>query len=151
MYRAFNSLFLTFSLFCQLWEESQAENTRLRLEMSSIRSDLDTAKRQLETAIEVRVLFNWWPYRIFPGKWCGYSWRTRSLPGSWSLFLVIQLTVAVGIKKFRQKTHASVKYNGKFLTLFFLNCSLQFTVCLVRLGTGNPGLWCRCIQVPFFL
>ena len=33
-----------------MWEESQAENTRLRLELSGVKSDLETARYQLETA-----------------------------------------------------------------------------------------------------
>ena len=37
-----------------MWEESQAENTKLRLELSGVRSDLDTARHQLEGA-EKRV------------------------------------------------------------------------------------------------
>ena len=37
-----------------MWEESQAENTKLRLELSGVRSDLETAKHQLEGA-EKRV------------------------------------------------------------------------------------------------
>ena len=37
-----------------MWEESQTENSRLRLEMASIRQDLDSAKSQLETAIQVK-------------------------------------------------------------------------------------------------
>ena len=32
-----------------MWEESQAENTRLRLELSGVKSDLETARHQLET------------------------------------------------------------------------------------------------------
>jgi len=36
----------------KLWEESQAENVRLRLDMNSIRSDLDSTKHQLEAAIQ---------------------------------------------------------------------------------------------------
>jgi len=34
----------------KMWEESQAENTRLRLELSGVKSDLETARYQLETA-----------------------------------------------------------------------------------------------------
>ena len=46
-----------FNLFeIQLWEESQAENVRLRLDMNSIRSDLDSTRHQLEAAIQVCVL-----------------------------------------------------------------------------------------------
>ena len=37
-----------------MWEESQAENTKLRLELSGVRSDLETARHQLEGA-EKRV------------------------------------------------------------------------------------------------
>ena len=33
-----------------MWEESQAENTRLRLELSGVKSDLETARYQLDTA-----------------------------------------------------------------------------------------------------
>jgi len=35
-----------------LWEESQAENSKLKTEMSSIRTDLDSTRQQLETAIQ---------------------------------------------------------------------------------------------------
>ena len=34
----------------QMWEESQAENTRLRLELSGVRSDLETSRHQLQSA-----------------------------------------------------------------------------------------------------
>ena len=37
-----------------MWEESQAENTKLRLELSGVRSDLETARHQLVGA-EKRV------------------------------------------------------------------------------------------------
>ena len=40
-----------------MWEESQAENTKLRLELSGVRSDLETAKHQLEGG-EKRVMKN---------------------------------------------------------------------------------------------
>merc|ERR1719216_398884 len=40
-----------------MWEESQAENTKLRLELSGVRSDLETAKHQLDGA-EKRVMKN---------------------------------------------------------------------------------------------
>ena len=33
-----------------MWEESQAENTRLRLELSGVKSDLETARYQLDSA-----------------------------------------------------------------------------------------------------
>eukprot|EP00092_Neocalanus_flemingeri_P037854 GFUD01041204.1.p1 GENE.GFUD01041204.1~~GFUD01041204.1.p1 ORF type:complete len:951 (-),score=236.41 GFUD01041204.1:808-3660(-) len=36
----------------KLWEESQAENARLRLDMNAIRSDLDSTRHQLEAAIQ---------------------------------------------------------------------------------------------------
>jgi len=36
----------------KLWEESQTENSKLKSEMSSIRSDLDTTRHQLEAAIQ---------------------------------------------------------------------------------------------------
>jgi len=36
----------------QLWEDSQAENSKLKTEMSSIRTDLDSTRQQLETAIQ---------------------------------------------------------------------------------------------------
>merc|ERR1719334_2679523 len=36
----------------KLWEESQAENARLRLDMNGIRSDLDSTRHQLEAAIQ---------------------------------------------------------------------------------------------------
>merc|ERR1712123_17882 len=36
----------------KLWEESQAENARLRLDTNSIRSDLDSTRHQLEAAIQ---------------------------------------------------------------------------------------------------
>jgi len=34
----------------KMWEESQAENTRLRLELSGVKSDLETARYQLDSA-----------------------------------------------------------------------------------------------------
>jgi len=34
----------------KMWEESQAENTKLRLELSGVRSDLETARYQLDSA-----------------------------------------------------------------------------------------------------
>jgi len=36
----------------KLWEESQAENSRLRLEMNSLRHELESTKHQLETAFQ---------------------------------------------------------------------------------------------------
>jgi len=36
----------------KLWEESQSENTKLRKEMSTIRHDLESAKLQLESAVQ---------------------------------------------------------------------------------------------------
>jgi len=36
----------------KLWEESQAENSKLKSEMNSIRTDLDSTRHQLETAIQ---------------------------------------------------------------------------------------------------
>jgi len=36
----------------KLWEESQSENARLRSEMGSIRTDLDSTRHQLEAAIQ---------------------------------------------------------------------------------------------------
>jgi len=36
----------------KLWEESQTENTRLRMEMSTMRHDLDSTKHQLESAVQ---------------------------------------------------------------------------------------------------
>jgi len=36
----------------KLWEDSQAENSKLKTEMSSIRTDLDSTRQQLETAIQ---------------------------------------------------------------------------------------------------
>ena len=41
----------------QLWEESQAENSRLRLEMNSLRLELEATKNQVENAIQVRFKF----------------------------------------------------------------------------------------------
>merc|ERR1712029_779958 len=41
----------------KMWEESQAENTKLRLELSGVRSDLDQAKHQLDNA-EKKVVKN---------------------------------------------------------------------------------------------
>ena len=40
-----------------MWEEAQAENTKLRLELSGVRGDLETARHQLEGA-EKRVMKN---------------------------------------------------------------------------------------------
>jgi len=37
----------------KLWEESQAENCRLRAEMESTRTDLDSTRQQLDSAIQV--------------------------------------------------------------------------------------------------
>merc|ERR1712226_1447253 len=37
----------------KLWEESQAENARLRLEMNATRADLDSTRQQLDSAIQV--------------------------------------------------------------------------------------------------
>merc|ERR1719341_2968955 len=42
----------------KLWEESQAENARLRLDMNSIRSDLDSTRHQLEAAIQASAKNN---------------------------------------------------------------------------------------------
>merc|ERR1719208_441837 len=36
----------------KLWEDSQAENSKLKTEMSSIRTDLDSTRHQLEAAIQ---------------------------------------------------------------------------------------------------
>ena len=47
-----------------MWEESQAENTKLRLELSGVRSDLETARHQLD----------------------GAEKRVRPLSGQWGLF-----------------------------------------------------------------
>ena len=33
-----------------MWEESQAENTKLRLELSGVRGDLETARNHLSSA-----------------------------------------------------------------------------------------------------
>ena len=33
-----------------MWEESQAENTKLRLELSGVRNDLETARNHLSSA-----------------------------------------------------------------------------------------------------
>ena len=33
-----------------MWEESQAENTKLRLELSGVRGDLETARNHLSNA-----------------------------------------------------------------------------------------------------
>jgi len=41
----------------KLWEESQAENSRLRLEMNSLRLELEATKNQVENAIQVRFKF----------------------------------------------------------------------------------------------
>jgi len=41
----------------KMWEESQAENTKLRLELSGVRSDLETARHQLDSA-EKKVVKN---------------------------------------------------------------------------------------------
>merc|ERR1711913_125910 len=36
----------------KLWEESQAENSRLRVEMNTIKEDLTSTKHQLDTAVQ---------------------------------------------------------------------------------------------------
>ena len=41
----------------QLWEESQSENRRLRLENNALKLELQTTKTQLELAVQ--VLPNW--------------------------------------------------------------------------------------------
>ena len=43
------------SIQFQLWEESQAENTRLRLEINTVRFDLEVAKRQLTKIKEEKL------------------------------------------------------------------------------------------------
>jgi len=42
----------------KLWEESQAENSRLRLEMNSLRMELESTKRQLENAFQVLLIID---------------------------------------------------------------------------------------------
>ena len=37
----------------KLWEESQAENSRLRQDMTSMRQELEATKQQLEAAFQV--------------------------------------------------------------------------------------------------
>ena len=39
----------------QLWEESQAENARLRLEINTVRFDLEVARRQLVRVKEEKL------------------------------------------------------------------------------------------------
>ena len=56
----------------QMWEESQAENTKLRLELSGVRSDLETAKHQLDSAekkvdISNTITFPYFTRFYFPG------------------------------------------------------------------------------------
>ena len=41
----------------KLWEESQAENTRLRQDMTAMRQELEATKQQLENAFQVRGAF----------------------------------------------------------------------------------------------
>merc|ERR1711874_788627 len=36
----------------KLWEESQVENSRLRVEMNTIKEDLNSTKHQLDTAVQ---------------------------------------------------------------------------------------------------
>ena len=43
---------LTYSI-SQLWEESQSENRRLRLENNALKLELQTTKTQLELAVQV--------------------------------------------------------------------------------------------------
>ena len=38
------------NILSQMWEESQAENTKLRLELSGVRGDLETARNHLSCA-----------------------------------------------------------------------------------------------------
>lgn len=38
------------NILSQMWEESQAENTKLRLELSGVRNDLETARNHLSSA-----------------------------------------------------------------------------------------------------
>ena len=38
--------------FSQLWEQTQAENTRLRLELSGVKNENETLKHQLGSAAE---------------------------------------------------------------------------------------------------
>ena len=38
------------NILSQMWEESQAENTKLRLELSGVRGDLETARNHLSSA-----------------------------------------------------------------------------------------------------
>ena len=40
--------------YYKMWEASQAENGRLKMEMSSLRLELEATKQQLETAFQVR-------------------------------------------------------------------------------------------------
>ena len=39
----------------KLWEESQAENSRLRQDMTSMRQELEATKQQLEAAFQVCI------------------------------------------------------------------------------------------------
>ena len=39
----------------QLWEESQAENGRLRQDMTAMRMELEATKQQLENAFQVKL------------------------------------------------------------------------------------------------
>ena len=41
----------------KLWEESQAENSRLRQDMTAMRQELEATKQQLENAFQVRGTF----------------------------------------------------------------------------------------------
>ena len=47
-----NSTYLTI-IPLQLWEESQSENRRLRLENNALKLELQTTKTQLELAVQV--------------------------------------------------------------------------------------------------
>ena len=41
---------ISIDISSQMWEESQAENTKLRLELSGVRGDLETSRHQLQSA-----------------------------------------------------------------------------------------------------
>ena len=41
----------------KLWEESQSDNRRLRLENNALKLELQTTKNQLELAVQVRPRF----------------------------------------------------------------------------------------------
>ena len=48
----------------QLWEESQTENSKLRIEMNTTKEELQSTRNQLDTAVQVKQIFS--VYFIIP-------------------------------------------------------------------------------------